>query len=460
MKARLILGLLLVLSLVAAIGYAQEPAARRLSLAEALTLARANNPAYRSTLNNRWAASSQATSSSLRLITPSASVTGSHMREQGSERYSPELASILPSPIVTTPGSSSTGWGIAFGYALSGQIIADRGLARAELRATDADIAGSATVLETLVRQQYLNVLQAQAQVALAQHVLDRANETLNLARARNSVGQGTLIDVRRAEVEKGQAEVGLLRANQTVENQVLMLFQRLGVPAPEPARVTLTDSFPVTAPNLNGDSLLALALRVNPALVALRARETAATWGVRSAYSQYAPSLSASVNYARARYSTANFQGLDTTTAPPSIIWADTTVTSIRPWTLNIGVQLPLYDRFERSATTARARAALDDAHLAIRGQELAVRAEVTSAYLALVAAYQTIALQQNNKAASAEALTLATERYRVGSGTFIELLDARVTAERADADYVIATYDYHRAFASLENAVGRPLR
>ncbi|MGD0485327.1 MAG: TolC family protein, partial [Gemmatimonadales bacterium] len=225
MKARLILGWLLVLSLVTAIGYAQEPPARRLSLAEALRTARENNPAYRSTLNNRWAASSEATSSGLRLFTPTFAVNGSQMMEQGSEQYYAFLGRN-----VTTPGNSAIGWGLSFGYQLSGQTIADRGLARAQLHATDADIAGSVTLLETSVRQYYINVLQARAQVTLAQHVLDRANETLNLARARNSVGQGTQVDVLRAEVDKGQAEVGLLRANQTVQNQVLVLFQALGV--------------------------------------------------------------------------------------------------------------------------------------------------------------------------------------------------------------------------------------
>jgi outer membrane protein len=452
MKARLILGWLLVLSLVTAIGYAQEPPARRLSLAEALRTARENNPAYRSTLNNRWAASSEATSSGLRLFTPTFAVNGSQMMEQGSEQYYAFLGRN-----VTTPGNSAIGWGLSFGYQLSGQTIADRGLARAQLHATDADIAGSVTLLETSVRQYYINVLQARAQVTLAQHVLDRANETLNLARARNSVGQGTQVDVLRAEVDKGQAEVGLLRANQTVQNQVLVLFQALGVPAPPGAQVQLTDSFPVTAPSLDQDTLVALALRENPAIVALRAREAAATWSVRSAYSQYAPSLNASVNYARYRYSTKEATGLN---PDSSIIWTPRTVTSIQPWSLNIGIQLPIYDRFTRTVATSQARAAQEDAQLAIRGQELAVRAQVTAAHQALVAAYQTIGIQQNNKAASAEALNLATERYRVGNGTFLELLDARVAAEQAEADYVTAVYDYHKAYAALENAVGRPLR
>ncbi|MDP3775871.1 MAG: TolC family protein, partial [Gemmatimonadales bacterium] len=112
------------------------------------------------------------------------------------------------------------------------------------------------------------------------------------------------------------------------------------------------------------------------------------------------------------------------------------------------------------RNVQTAQARAQEDDVRQAIRGRELQVRAEVSAAYRAIVAAYQTIALQRSNKSASAEALELATQRYRVGSGSYIELLDARVATERADADYVTAVYDYHKAVAALENAVGRPLR
>jgi outer membrane protein len=162
-------------------------------------------------------------------------------------------------------------------------------------------------------------------------------------------------------------------------------------------------------------------------------------------------------VNYGRSRYSTKEATGLN---PDSSVIWTPRTLSSIQPWSLNIGVSLPLFDQFQRSVTTAQAKAGQEDARLAIRNQELAVRADVTAAYLALVSAFQVIGIQQNNKAASAEALSLATERYRVGNGTFLELLDARVSAEQADAAYVGAIYDYHKAFAALENAVGRPLR
>jgi outer membrane protein len=46
------------------------------------------------------------------------------------------------------------------------------------------------------------------------------------------------------------------------------------------------------------------------------------------------------------------------------------------------------------------------------------------------------------------------------VGNGTFLDLLGARVASEQAEADYITAVYDYHKAYAALENAVGRPMR
>ena len=129
-------------------------------------------------------------------------------------------------------------------------------------------------------------------------------------------------------------------------------------------------------------------------------------------------------------------------------------------PWSFSASVSLPIYDAFQRSVDVSRTRADQEDLRLAIRNRELAVRAEVTAAFNTLQLAFRTIAIQQANRAASQEALELATQRYRIGSGSYIELLDARVTAERAAADHVGAIYDYHRAIANLENAVGRPLR
>jgi outer membrane protein TolC len=61
---------------------------------------------------------------------------------------------------------------------------------------------------------------------------------------------------------------------------------------------------------------------------------------------------------------------------------------------------------------------------------------------------------------AKAAEDLALNEESYRVGAKTFLDVTTARGTYEKAQIDRINAIYDYHKAFAQLENAVGRPLR
>ena len=83
-----------------------------------------------------------------------------------------------------------------------------------------------------------------------------------------------------------------------------------------------------------------------------------------------------------------------------------------------------------------------------------------MTTAYLNLVTAVKTVQLQEQNAAKAAEELAFAEESYRVGSRTFLDVTTARGSFERAKSDRVDAIYNYHKAYAALENAVGRPLR
>jgi len=449
MRVRLIVGWLVLFSLVAAIGYAQQPPAaqppqlppaRTLSLADALDIARQNSPEFRSAQNDRWGASIENRSAFFSLFLPSAQLSGNRFRTAaGSRQSAPGF------PSVAIPGSTTLGWSFDVSYRLSGRTFANRGLAGASLRAVDQDVQSALTLLETGVRGEYLTLLQLQAQADLTRRSLERVTENLNLARARYSVGQGTLIDVRRAEVDKGQAEVNVLTADQAAENQTLRLFGRLGVPAPEPLRVQLTDTFPVSEPMWVQDQLVNQALAQNPGLLSLRARQESARWSIRAAKSDFLPSLSFSAGLGGRSTS------VDGTTPPTK---------NSDPFSYSISASIPLFEPFSRNVNVQIARAQEDDLAQSIRSRELAVRSDVVAANHAVIAAFRKIDLQRANKAASAEALDLATQRYRVGSGTYLELLDARVTADQADANYISAVYDYHKAIATLENAVGRPLR
>ncbi len=94
------------------------------------------------------------------------------------------------------------------------------------------------------------------------------------------------------------------------------------------------------------------------------------------------------------------------------------------------------------------------------VRAKDLALTADVTQAYLTLTTGAQTVALQEQNATKAKEELAYAEERYKVGLATFLDVTTSRGTYEQALIDRVNAVYDYHKAFAALENAVGRPLR
>ena len=130
------------------------------------------------------------------------------------------------------------------------------------------------------------------------------------------------------------------------------------------------------------------------------------------------------------------------------------------QPFRARAMISFPVFNQFSRSLEISRASMQADDAGEAVRQQELLVHTAVSEAYYELLTAYQTIAIQESNQVAAREQLRLATERYRVGSGTFFELLDAQLAALRAEADYINAIYSYHQAIATLEAAVGHPLR
>jgi outer membrane protein TolC len=110
--------------------------------------------------------------------------------------------------------------------------------------------------------------------------------------------------------------------------------------------------------------------------------------------------------------------------------------------------------------AVTDSAQAASDDARFSVRARELALTADVTAAYLTLTTAAKTAALQAQNAAKARLELKFTQDRYRSGAVSLVDVTDARAAFERAESDRINAVFDYHKAFAALESAVGRPLR
>jgi outer membrane protein len=478
-----------------AVAGAQQSVPAALSLADAIAIARDQNPAYRQALNNRGPAAWGVRGALSSLVIPNVTASG------GMSYTGPGSQTFLSSSFSQSVSTVSSYYDLSLSWQLSGATLSQPWLAKAQQRAVDADIAGAANALATGITQQYLTVLQARDQAELARKTLARNDEFLKLAQARFNVGQATLIDVRQAQVARGQAEVAVLRAQTLVSVEKLRLFEQMGVTPPTDVQaVQLTDTFAVQPPAWQLADLLTMAEDQNPALKALRAREGAAAWGVRAATSSYGPSLSLSAGWsgftqqftdvdplivsgqlaADAQYRQCRSEDSVRTGAGlaprgcTGLLWDPVTDEGAlrarnsvfpfdftrQPFQARLSITLPLFTNFSRTLRVSQARADHGDLEEAVRARGLGVHTEVSQAYLTLQTAFRTIGLQDTNRSAAREQLQLATERYRVGSGTFFELLDAQVAALRAENDYVNAIYDYHKTLAALEAAVGRSLR
>jgi outer membrane protein len=268
-----------------------------------------------------------------------------------------------------------------------------------------------------------------------------------------------------------------------------------------QPPNVKLVSQFPITPIALNLQQLIESARNQNPVVLALRSREHVANLNVRREKGEYSPTLSLSTGiggytygYTNSNFPVQQAAGqLDAARASciraeevraalnlsnqlaqcNTMAFTDAQAQAIRdgnskfpfgftrsPRAFSAMLSLPLFDGFAREQRLQEAMASRSDARYGVRARELALTADVTAAYLILTTAEKTVTLQEQNAAKARQELKLVQDRYKIGATTFVDLTQARATYERAESERINAIYDYHKAFAVLESAVGHPLR
>ncbi|HUH13186.1 MAG TPA: TolC family protein, partial [Longimicrobiales bacterium] len=130
------------------------------------------------------------------------------------------------------------------------------------------------------------------------------------------------------------------------------------------------------------------------------------------------------------------------------------------QPMTFSATVSLPLFTGFSRQLQVAQARDRAEDADYQRRAAELNLRATLAERLGGLQVAYDIYGIEQANYQAAQDQVELARERYRLGAGTFLDLLTAQSIQATADRDLLDARYRFHEQLVVLEAAVGRQLR
>ena len=462
-----------------------------LSLDDALSLAKANNPTYLQSGNGRRRADASLRTARGSFLPGASTNFGTNYR-QGKPQYFEGIA------FGSNSDQLGSSWGLNVTANLSASSWGTLKAAHSNVTASEADVTTADQNLRLMVTSQYFLVLEDRAQTNLQDTLVALNQLQVDLARAKAGVGTATSLDVKRAEVALGTQQVAALRARNAADVDLLRLFQDIGIPPQE--QVQLTTIPPVTEPKFDLKQLIAMAKQMNPLLQALTARVEAAKQNYQSARSQYVPTLGfqGSIGGSSQQYMDQNYlvtqaqqqlasaqsqcystdslrrgAGLPGLSYCSSYVLTPAQTQQLRssnqtfpfkfisnPYMLSLGLSLPLFNGFQREQTIESSAADQSDAQYNLKAQQLKLTADVQSDHVTLVADYRALKLQESNSVMAREALQLAEERYRVGLNSLVDLQQARSDYETAEAGRINAVFEFHRAFAALESAVGRSLR
>jgi len=488
-----LLFLLAPLSLAGQVVFQQGP--EDLSLDEALRLAREFNPDFRQQESQLESARWQVRTAWGDLM-PNANVSNSYGYQASGER---RLGSVV---LAQQPDFVNSSYNLNMSYSLNGTSLLRPGQARVQERAAEARVSGAAMGLQAEVTNAYLSVLQADAQVAQAQTALERIRLNVRQAEAQVQVGAGTPLDIRRAEVQEGQAEVQLVQSENQAASARLALSRLLGVELPE--EVQMVTAFDLFQPELDVDALVDQAMGGNPVLRASRLSVEAANTSVRAARTQYLPNLSLSAGVSASVFQARDLDPLISQEMSSQGGRFDSCVQDNRirdllgdsprdcaslnpqnplveeqiqrriadqnsgfpfgyqrqPWSLSMTISFPIFTGLARQQQVEEARVSANNAREQLRSEELRLRTEISTAVRAVQTARRTAELQERIRLTAGEELRLAQERFRLGLASSIEVADAQANLSQAERDEITALYDFHQSIAALESLVGDTVR
>lgn len=493
MKTRFVA--LLAVLLVSSPALAQAPPAQ-LSLPEALALASEHNPEYRSQVGDASVAEWGVRSAYASFL-PTATVGGGMSYQGGGQA---RLGNFTSDDIGLgeSPSYYFSSYSVNVQLGLDGSTFYRVGQEKAQREVVRARLDAAGQTLRANVTQQYLSALRSRDAVALARAELSRAEANVSLAEARHAVESVTILEVKQAQVERGRAEVELLRSEASAETEHLRLLQLIGLDLGH--EVELTSEVRVFEPQWEAEPLVRVAMGAQPQLELARASTEVARSEVGMARSAFWPRLSVSTGLSgftrrvgsdqflldQAERSVlgarAECMGMNELLArlnPPMepLDCSEFTFTEEmrsrvldqnrqfpldfhrEPVSLSVGVSVPVFQGLTRQRQLEAAHVGREAARQRLRGEELRVRADVMASLATLRAAYRAVQLEERNQELANDQLRLARERYRVGATSFIELMEAETMKARADRSHLLGVYAFQEALTALEAAVGQQL-
>jgi len=316
--------------------------------------------------------------------------------------------------------------------------------------AAEAEVRSAELTAARIVRQQYYNVIESIKLDEVAREDVRLAGEELRRTQSLFEVGSVARTDVLKSNVRVSEAQSTLTAATNRIEIERARLNQALALP-PD-VTVQVIESLEPRDGNPDSVTAFTAALAERPDLRAARKRLSAARADQKAALGGKIPFLSHSFRKGNTdsrgdgRIFNNEF-GIDTTFVR----------TNTKSWSYQIGVSWNILDGLVTESNMQRAKYnKLLQEHQLLELENTAL-VETKEALVAIRNARAQILVAREGRTSAEEDLNLSQERYSVGLGTILELIDAQVNVSRARTGEVTAMAALKRAEAQLDEAVGR---
>jgi outer membrane protein TolC len=292
-----------------------------------------------------------------------------------------------------------------------------------------------ASALQT--ESDFYAVLAEEELARTARERVARAQEQLDVARARVSSGAAVQTDSLQLALELSRARVALLREESALRVARLQLGRRIGIEGP--VRAAARDTAPAPALPFPLSDAVRRALAQGPEYRQARATERGAQAALNVRRGAYLPRVSLA----------AQVFVLDSAFYPDLL----------QRNQLQLSVSLPIWDNGNREIALAQARAAREVARAVRADLERAAQRDVGAAYDAYETARAAAELAADAVLVARETFRIQQTRYRSGATTILDLLDAQVSLSDAESALVQARYVTRLALAALEAMLGERL-
>lgn len=412
---------------------AQQPAARTLTLEEALSLAVPASPA----LELAKAAVVRSRGDQFRARSELFPQVGASLGYQRLIRSQFEGFSFGGSDSTNGGDDGSTDalpFGRANTYSLGlslsqnlfagGRISGNSRAADATRRAADLGVRSAGAQLTLDVVQAYYGAIASDFQVVIAEGALAQAESTLRQTEQRREVGSQPEFDVLRARVARDNQRTVLITRTADREVAYVQLKQLLDLPVDQPLVLgtTLVDTLFRDTPSLSrlvrepSDTSVEGRAAVRQAAEAVAAQEGL----LKAARSQQFPQLVVSSQYGNVGYPS----NLDP--------FAPDYFTN---WNVAVGLQFPIFTGGRIRGDKLAAEAGLYEARARQRQVERAARVDARSSLAYLDAAEAAWEASEGTVREAQRAYEIAELRFREGLSTQTELLDSRLALQTAES-------------------------